>query len=604
MSRIEDEAYVATEFSGVAGIPSPSPGFFDLSEYLIGRVAVATFLPESNGTVDPSTEDWTPDEESRVLSEIQVALNFWAAQEPRAHVAFVREDNIRISTSYEPISHHSYEDSLWINEILASLGYASGSRVDRLRAYLNDLRTRLQTDWAFAIVIVNSSNDPDGKFADGISSGAYYGGPYLFMTYDNGSYGIDNMDYVTAHEMGHIFYATDEYNGLTEWSGYLNAPDNEGSGCIMATALSWCVSTGTRLQLGWRDSDEDGILDILDVPPLTSITAYAPDPTSETQLTYSGTATVVPLANQNPQGPGNKITLSRLVLIEWRVDGGAWTPAQADDGSFDSITETFTFTTSVLPEGTHIIEAHSRNTEGNVDSAPASDSLTVVQNTPPVLGTVSNQTVDEETLLTFKAIATDEDGDPLTFSLANGSPLGASITTDGIFTWRPSETQGPYNYTVRINVSDGYKRDSRTVTIEVKEVNKPPVVEMIDHFIVDQERALTFVATASDSDYPAQTLRFSLGPDAPAGASISPSGQFLWMPGKDQGPGTFTLTIMVSDGLATVSKTITITVNKTGNNPFMQHYRYLVLLGLGVLVGTVILLLRYKREALVSQVSP
>ena len=43
-------------------------------------------------------------------------------------------------------------------------------------------------------------------------------------------------------------------------------------------------------------------------------------------------------------------------------------------------------------------------------------------NSPPVLGSIGNRTVDEEVQLTFTATATDPDaGDTLAFSLANGA---------------------------------------------------------------------------------------------------------------------------------------------------------------------------------------
>jgi hypothetical protein len=34
-------------------------GYYDVTEYMIGSVAVALILPESNGALDPSTENWT-----------------------------------------------------------------------------------------------------------------------------------------------------------------------------------------------------------------------------------------------------------------------------------------------------------------------------------------------------------------------------------------------------------------------------------------------------------------------------------------------------------------------------------------------------------------
>jgi hypothetical protein len=57
--------------------------------YLIGKVAVGIILPESNGTIDPNTEDWTDEEIEKVLSKIQSALDWWASRNPNAAQALL-----------------------------------------------------------------------------------------------------------------------------------------------------------------------------------------------------------------------------------------------------------------------------------------------------------------------------------------------------------------------------------------------------------------------------------------------------------------------------------------------------------------------------------
>ncbi len=73
---------------------------------------------------------------------------------------------------------------------------------------------------------------------------------------------------------------------------------------------------------------------------------------------------------------------------------------------------------------------------------------------------------------------------------------------------------------------------------------------------------LTLSATATDPDIPANTLRFSLDPGAPAGAHIDPAtGLFIWMPTRAQAASSNTITIRVTDnGLPTLSDTKTFTV--------------------------------------------
>jgi hypothetical protein len=59
-------------------------------------------------------------------------------------------------------------------------------------------------------------------------------------------------------------------------------------------------------------------------------------------------------------------------------------------------------------------------------------------------------------------------------------------------------------------------------------------------------QTLVFTASASDTDVPAQMLTFSLGPEAPPGASINPiTGHFTWAPVS--APSTNVFPVVVSD---------------------------------------------------------
>jgi len=89
---------------------------------------------------------------------------------------------------------------------------------------------------------------------------------------------------------------------------------------------------------------------------------------------------------------------------------------------------------------------------------------------------------------------------------------------------------------------------------------------------IDEEQAYTFTATASDPQAPPQTLTFSLDAGAPAGAAMTGAGAFTWTPTEAQGPGSFNVTIRVTDdGSPPLSdgETITITVLETNAAPVL-----------------------------------
>ncbi|MDY7041728.1 MAG: fibronectin type III domain-containing protein [Chloroflexota bacterium] len=381
----QDEFETSAQSSGFA------PGYYQTSDYMIGDVAVGIILPESNGSDDPSTENWTAEERQLVYSEIVAACNWWAARESRAHLRFFYDDHFSspVPTRYEPIIHPHSEQGLWIGEVMGNLGYSAASYFTRVRDYNNDLRQAYGTDWAFTIFVVDSSNDSDNYFSDGYFAYAYLGGPFTVMTYGNNGYGPSNMDAVTAHEMGHIFLALDQYSSArqpcTRQAGYLSV-ENQNSlygGCssnessIMRGQVSpyrqGAVDLYARGQIGWWDTNANGVLDPLDTDPQVSLNTHMPNPTEETTLTYTGSVVDIPW--DSPTRPD--ATINTIESVEYRVNEGAWQLAAATDGAFDGASEDFTFTVSGLTEGRYNIEVRAINSAGKVSAAYASDSVLV-----------------------------------------------------------------------------------------------------------------------------------------------------------------------------------------------------------------------------------
>ena len=183
------------------------------SEFLAGAVSVNIVLVESDGSIDSSTENWSASRESEVVSGIAAGLEWVRLQEPQAALRFVYHvypgrTDVRARTGYEPI-HRAADpfgttgEDQWAKEVLAKLGYPTGDRFARSRAWASDTRSTDGTDWAVNIFVVDSLADTDGKFADGRFAYCWIGGPHLVMTYDNQAWGIGRMDMVLRHELLH-----------------------------------------------------------------------------------------------------------------------------------------------------------------------------------------------------------------------------------------------------------------------------------------------------------------------------------------------------------------------------------------------------------------
>ncbi|HEY3216067.1 MAG TPA: putative Ig domain-containing protein, partial [Candidatus Eisenbacteria bacterium] len=182
---------------------------------------------------------------------------------------------------------------------------------------------------------------------------------------------------------------------------------------------------------------------------------------------------------------------------------------------------------------------------------------------PVLSGVPASATIPELVAYGFTASASDSDlpAQTLTFSLI-GAPPGVSIgSSTGVFSWTPSEAQGPGSYPFMVRVSDGVANTDASITLTVDDVNSAPVLSGVPASATIPELvAYGFTASASDSDLPAQTLTFSLI-GAPLGASIGgSSGAFSWTPSEAQGPGSYPFTVRVSDGVANTDAAITLTV--------------------------------------------
>ncbi len=474
--------------SAVSSPSGPEPGYYDTSEYFIGSVSVGLIFLESNGAIDPSTEDWTQTEVTNVQNQINQAMSWWVGQNQWASLSYVLDVHTAVPTSYEPIIHPSamtdstYE-KLWVCEAMAYLGYTTGDWMQRTRDYVNAMRTAKGTDWCFTVFLVDSSNDIGGDFSDGYFAYAFLGGPYLVMTYDNDGWGISAMNQVMAHETGHIFWATDEYDGITEYSGYLNAADVEGSGCLMDTN-ALVLSSGTRLQVGWRDTDMDTIQDIVDTFPETALNPYPQDPTPLQTLTYTGTATEVPYPNNNPQthNPGNDVSINKIMVVLYRIDAGYWNAAIPSDGIYNQPIENYMFTTFPLPHGSHVIDARAINTVGNIDPTPASDTVTIDNppNTPTLTGPAKGKPGQQ---YMFNTTTTDLDMDPIFYWIdwgdgTNTGWLGAfppGFIVHANHSWTKKGT-----YQVKVKAKDIFNAESAWKTLDV---NMPLVSQFEGNFL-------------------------------------------------------------------------------------------------------------------------
>ncbi|MDG2220769.1 MAG: dockerin type I domain-containing protein [Rubripirellula sp.] len=361
VERLENRQLLAADSIGVTPI--------DNAEFMLGNVVVTPVLFESDGRIDASTQDWdiAGGEIDQVIGRITEGANWWSTTldglETNHELNFTVDETFAQSPfeiPYEPIEGSSEVFSLWVGDFLQSNGYGVGQAMSvsenlegAVREFNHDQRIKHDADWSFTIFVVDSSDDFTGLFKAGRFRGAFAFAGGLFIVAPS-----TRPASTMAHEMGHMFWARDEYSNNIPWDatrGYYdaqnyNAISNDTPGFVQdisimrgGSALAEAYSThysaeASLAQIGWRDSDGDGIFDLADVPLDLQGSGYFDASTSTYR--FVGSASAVPLMNQNSSGPQSDMTLNRVRRLEYRLDEGPWLLAAEPNGQVVMIDET------------------------------------------------------------------------------------------------------------------------------------------------------------------------------------------------------------------------------------------------------------------------
>ena len=337
-------------------------GPYDTSAFMAGEIHVNVVLFESNGAIDPDTENWSKDEIDKVVGHVRKACEWWEEMWKkknyvgRLHFTLDLEHaNTPFQTSYEPIAHGAFrDDRLWIGEFLNSLGY-SGDKNRMLYQFTADTIEKHNADFAFNIFIVKADNDRDHYFSDSYRSytlGRQSNGvsdTYILTAYSRPYDWYSSQSF--AHEMAHIFGAADEYPGQGNYNervGYYgvqntNAPDgNPNRNSIVPSLMNSSISSAFERHItspqslemvGWRDSDGDRIIDVLDAP-IEVANFSSKLKLSDSTYDFRGTFTVQKVPNFNNT---KAITINSVDRLLYRFgESGDWKPVNEKDWNEES----------------------------------------------------------------------------------------------------------------------------------------------------------------------------------------------------------------------------------------------------------------------------
>ena len=170
-------------------------------------------------------------------------------------------------------------------------------------------------------------------------------------------------------------------------------------------------------------------------------------------------------------------------------------------------------------------------------------------NTTPNWLAIPNVTVPEGLPFLYTNQVTDAEGNQVLFKLVS-APAGAAVgLSNGVFSWTPTEAQGPSSNYITLRLEDNGSPSlmaTQSFFIWVTESNSAPVLPHLAPQIIGVGGPMSISSAATDTDLPANNLTYSL-PAAPGGMTINASGLISWTPSAAQAFQTFFVTVRVVD---------------------------------------------------------
>ena len=210
--------------------------------------------------------------------------------------------------------------------------------------------------------------------------------------------------------------------------------------------------------------------------------------------------------------------------------------------------------------------------------------VTNVNDNAPVFTSPATASVAENQRSAYRAVATDADGDALTYSLSGTD--AALFTIDpatGVVSFRtppdfeaPGDNGGNNVYGITVTASDGANSTDQTIAITVTDVdddtNAAPVFTSPAAVDVAENQTTVYTAQATDAD--GDRLSYSLSGtdaglftiDATTGAVSFIAPPDFEAPGDAGGDNVYDITVTASDGDNSAEQAVAITVTDVNDN--------------------------------------
>ncbi|MFC2090403.1 GEVED domain-containing protein, partial [Bacteroidota bacterium] len=204
-------------------------------ESATNSLCVVYFFPESSSSTS-NTETWTSERVSIVTEQLNTAMAWWMQKAPATanlDITWAIYNPEDLEIDFEPISMEQGDEGDWIHACMVNIGFGNifQTYTQEVQSFNDWYADIIDVSKVWSVFIVDSENDSDNSFDGGGSAYAKLGGPFAVLTWGNGNWlnnlGNDHMQWVGAHETGHIFNAYDQYYKLNYYWNDCDLSNNE-----------------------------------------------------------------------------------------------------------------------------------------------------------------------------------------------------------------------------------------------------------------------------------------------------------------------------------------------------------------------------------------
>ena len=275
----------------------------------------------------------------------------------------------------------------------------------------------------------------------------------------------------------------------------------------------------------------------------------------------------------------NEDTAVSATLVGSDPDGDPVT-FRANNGSKGSVslngsTGQFTYTPYLNLNGSDTFTVWANDGFFDSNAAQISVNITPVNDSPTTNSTDNLTIAPPGTTVTGQLVATDPEGDPVTFILVSPPGTGTfDLQPDGRFTYTPPATSGglaagpPVTFTYVVQDSSGAQGAVQTYTIRF---NSAPTVTP-QSITVNEDGDFSGVISATDPENDATTIRISiLASHGIAAVTNAAAGSFTYGPSANYS-GSDSFVVVANDGtFDSVPETISVTVTPVNDAPIATN---------------------------------